>query len=697
MAREKDMTEREYGHLSEKNDAPARVMAAGRTSTWAAGGAGLGTQRVSMMNDGNCALSGYSSSRIPPKIPKDSAKAVNWLRRLRIFLASEGLEQTLEDTYPTGYVPVISCLDCIYLNRVHGAALVTAHKRAWGYLLEATCGTDIEERLAACDCVPEAWRVIREWVLPTFDAEKTLLVRRLEAVEMSPGENPKLFFARVDGIINIMRAVGIEKSEREIVHIIVRQLSPEYDVERKSILADPTIPRAKVEKVVRTAYANNVEIKELGKSQAIGGLGCGHGGGGQKGKQRRRQQQQQQQQWVHPQPPPVHHPPPNFPTWGSGGLYDCGRNAVYPQEESAPPPGAPMGAVHQCGRCGRHGHSLGDCNAPRRFEGHCTACGEYGHRRRMCCTTGRMQQHVHVGDGEGLNASGNDTMPYQQRKRRRWRRHRHRRQPESLLPFADGAVAWGTATAVGAATGGGGFPATVAGGTAAAQALAAGAAASEAATAARAGTPGNRVSAAAGGTAGEQALDVEATVSVVPPAAAPATDELESMKEELADIRRQWGELAAKKPALHVQPGPPLVSSAGVASAAETTVGTTTGIGVFPDSSMGGTAGTPSAAGTVALEVSSTCGQIPPAVSTGGAIAVPTSAATPAPAAQEAEDACDEDGCWSDNGDEGGNSNGGSGDGSFVALSAGAGAGAGHPGAHPTVYNGICVVRDDGG
>ncbi|CAB1099503.1 unnamed protein product [Ectocarpus sp. CCAP 1310/34] len=520
---EKYWTEMEYGHLREKNDAPAGAMAAGRTTAGAAGGAGLGTQRVSMKNDGNCALSGYSSSRNPPKIPTNSTKAVSWLRRMRNFLAVEDLERTLDHMPSTGYVNVISCLDRTYLNQTHGAHLVAAHQRAWGYMLEATCGTDIEERLGACDCVPEAWSVIHEWLLPTLDAEKTLLVRRLETIEMHPGEDPKLFFARVDGVINIMKAVGIEKSERAIVHIIVRQLAHEYDIERKSILADPTISRAKVENVVRAAYANKVMMKELGKAQAapaaavtVGGLGSGHGGHGQGGLQRRWRQQREQQQW-----------------------------------------------------------------------------------------------HVPVGDGEGLNANGNDAMPHQQRKRRRWRRQRHRQ--EAMLPvFAAGAVAWGTVPAAGAATVDGGFPTTVAGGTVGGQALAAGAAASTAAPAARAATPGSRVfpAAAAGETAGAQALAAGAAAWTAAPAARAAT------------------------PGSRVLP----------AAAVWEPVGTQ-GI------------------------------------------------AAKASAAQEPEDECDEDSCWLGHGDEGGNSSDGSGDGGIGALSAGAR----HPGAHPTVSNGIYVVRDDGG
>ncbi len=40
--------------------------------------------------------------------------------------------------------------------------------------------------------------------------------------------------------------------------------------------------------------------------------------------------------------------PPLLAKTGKGGLYDCGSNAVYPQRESPPPPGATQGMVHVC-------------------------------------------------------------------------------------------------------------------------------------------------------------------------------------------------------------------------------------------------------------------------------------------------------------------------------------------------------------
>ena len=50
---------------------------------------------------------------------------------------------------------------------------------------------------------------------------------------MAKDEDPKLFFARVDGLSNTLRTVGITKDEREITRIIIRSLSDDYDDEKR--------------------------------------------------------------------------------------------------------------------------------------------------------------------------------------------------------------------------------------------------------------------------------------------------------------------------------------------------------------------------------------------------------------------------------------------------------------------------------
>ena len=146
-------------------------------------------------------------------------------------------------------------------------------------------------------------------------------------------------------------------------------------------------------------------------------------------------QQQQQQQWSrgggipHQHQRSSHTVPParqarqqqsrGIPWIGVSEIYDCGSNAVYGQEDSPPPPGAPMCAGYRCGRCGKHGDKSEHCAAPRRFEGICGACGQYSHMWRNCALSSR-QPHLNVFTSSGecyvTDAHGADTIviPQQQ-------------------------------------------------------------------------------------------------------------------------------------------------------------------------------------------------------------------------------------------------------------------------------------------
>ena len=130
-------------------------------------------------------------------------------------------------------------------------------------------------------------------MLPVSEAKKILLVQQLESVTMYPDEDPKTFFTRVDKLVNMMRRVGITKTEEQIVHIIVRQLSDEYIVQKAINDANPAeYPRVRVEHLVHNAYANR-KVNEVMQSNvpspaaqrnphalAVGGFRQGRGGGG---------------------------------------------------------------------------------------------------------------------------------------------------------------------------------------------------------------------------------------------------------------------------------------------------------------------------------------------------------------------------------------------------------------------------------
>ena len=238
----------------------ATTMGTGAAARQGSGGHGVSTS----VNDSLIRL--HYSTRSPPKMPNDPAKTLSWIRRFEIFLGSEILAHILTTIPSTGPVDVVGCNGRFFLERMHGVQTVRDNWKVWQYLLEATCNTDIEEKLAACNSVLEAWGVVTEWTLPVSEAEKTPLVQQLENVTMYPDEDPKTFFTRVDNLVNMMHRVGITKTQEQIVHIIVRQLSDEYIVQKAIIDANPAeYPRVRVEHLVRNAYANR-KVKEVMQS-----------------------------------------------------------------------------------------------------------------------------------------------------------------------------------------------------------------------------------------------------------------------------------------------------------------------------------------------------------------------------------------------------------------------------------------------
>ena len=147
---------------------------------------------------------------------------IAWERRFDVFIANQGLGHTISPD--AAQIAVISCVDDAYLFDHFGEALVTDHRRVWGYIFEATAGASFEDRLYECHSVSDALRTMRKCSLPLYPAERHLLVAELEGVQFMGDEDPNFFFAHISRLETTMRAVGIEKNESEIVHIILRQL-----------------------------------------------------------------------------------------------------------------------------------------------------------------------------------------------------------------------------------------------------------------------------------------------------------------------------------------------------------------------------------------------------------------------------------------------------------------------------------------
>ena len=172
----------------------------------------------------------YVPRDIVPKFPVECPpyEYVAWERYFEVFIANQGLRHTISPD--ASEIAVISCINDAFCFGHFGEALVTDHRRVWGYISEATAVAPFEDRLYQCQSVSDALRTVREWSLPLQLAEQHLLVAELEGVQFMGDEDPTFFFARISRLETTMRAVGIEKNESEIVQTILRQLPERYDV-----------------------------------------------------------------------------------------------------------------------------------------------------------------------------------------------------------------------------------------------------------------------------------------------------------------------------------------------------------------------------------------------------------------------------------------------------------------------------------
>ena len=240
---------------------------AGTTGGLMQGGvSGLGGGLSSPLSVSHRAVGGVQqirTAKAPPKIPKQSEGFSIWQRRMSAHLTQEGLGMTILPD--TTRIPVISCADQTFLVRSYGEPMVAAHLRAADLLFEACKEAPFESRMYACSSVPELWAMIEKWFRPSTNADKHLLRRQLETLHMEAGTDPKLFLADILSREMNLKAIGVEIPEAEMVQLILRQLSDDFDVEKRTIIvSDPDISRADLEQRINASYSVR-KANSLGK------------------------------------------------------------------------------------------------------------------------------------------------------------------------------------------------------------------------------------------------------------------------------------------------------------------------------------------------------------------------------------------------------------------------------------------------
>ena len=129
---------------------------------------------------------------IVPKFPVECSPSeyIAWEQRFELFIADQGLRHTISLDAPD--IAVISCTNNAYLFGQFGEDLVLEHRQVWGYISEATADAPFDNRLNKCHSISDALRIMREWSLPLYPAERHLLVAELERVQFMGDEESEI-------------------------------------------------------------------------------------------------------------------------------------------------------------------------------------------------------------------------------------------------------------------------------------------------------------------------------------------------------------------------------------------------------------------------------------------------------------------------------------------------------------------------
>ena len=125
---------------------------------------------------------------IVPKLPVECSPSqyIAWEQRFEAFLTDQGLCHTISSGAPE--IAATSYTNNAYLFGQFGEDLVMDHRLVWWYISEATADTAFEDRLYECHSISDALRIMREWSLPLFPAQRHLLVAELERVRFMGDE-----------------------------------------------------------------------------------------------------------------------------------------------------------------------------------------------------------------------------------------------------------------------------------------------------------------------------------------------------------------------------------------------------------------------------------------------------------------------------------------------------------------------------
>ena len=147
------------------------------------------------------------------------------------------------------------------LARRHTKEEIKDARSVYGLLMEAMTDNPVVKFCMQQAMLPSgAWEALLDFCMPRTLATRHRVKKEFRTIRMVEREDALLLLGRVEKAADQLATLGCSKSVEEINKHIVNKLSSLYEIQSKSIISCPNIPRAEIDEIIRDACLND-EVK----------------------------------------------------------------------------------------------------------------------------------------------------------------------------------------------------------------------------------------------------------------------------------------------------------------------------------------------------------------------------------------------------------------------------------------------------
>ncbi|CAN0564227.1 unnamed protein product, partial [Laminaria digitata] len=190
-----------------------------------------------------------SQSR-PPKFAGEEVFFFMWRNKMLNYIAGFGCLYVIKRT---DFPVMVGDIDVSEeeLKLRHSPQEIKDARLAYGLLMESITGyPTVELEMQKAKSPSGAWQALEDFYMPKTREARRRLKLEFETIRMEEGEDPLDFLGRVDKAADKLVVLGDGKSEEEVNHHIVQNLSSLFAIQKKSILSRPGIPRSEINEII---------------------------------------------------------------------------------------------------------------------------------------------------------------------------------------------------------------------------------------------------------------------------------------------------------------------------------------------------------------------------------------------------------------------------------------------------------------